>query len=155
MCHCHRTKGITPYTRRCFQKRHIFFSPFITQILVIYFLSTLLILFNVQISSGQLIQDQDRVPVFQFNRGGLITTIQYLKLDQSPFNFYEDVIVSKSGKLVIQEGVIIHFAPRKGLYVYGSLLAVVCLPTHLSFTKFHTSGFWGFRDFPVFGLFGF
>ena len=92
-------------------------------------LSTILSLsWCVTVVNGQFIQDTlipgDR-PVFQYNRGGLITTIQSLKLDQSPFNFYEDVIVSRSGKLVIQEGVVVNFAPRKGLFVHGSLVAVV------------------------------
>lgn len=98
---------------------------------VIASLTTLLILTNhASVVVGQgFVQDSSSRPgdrsVFQYNRGGLISTIQYLKLDQSPFNFYEDVIVSKSGKLVIQEGVVVNFAPRKGLFVQGSLVAVV------------------------------
>lgn len=99
--------------------------------LILVTLSTILVISNQStVVNGQLFNRDNNLipgdrPVFQFNRGGLITTIQSLNLDQSPFNFYEDVIVSRSGKLVIQAGVVVNFAPRKGLLVHGSLVAVV------------------------------
>ncbi|KAI1309113.1 Protein bark beetle [Halotydeus destructor] len=55
--------------------------------------------------------------------GESISDRRYFPLNQSPFKINHDLIVTKTGQLIIEAGVEVQFSPRKGIYVEGALIA--------------------------------
>lgn len=57
--------------------------------------------------------------------GGLINSYTRLSISNSPFYIKDDIFIEKNGELRIDSGVILYFAPRKGITVKGKLTARV------------------------------
>ena len=58
-------------------------------------------------------------------KGGSITNERILHSNESPFAVREPIVIEKNGKLIIEPGVRLEFAPNIGITVRGILHAVV------------------------------
>ena len=59
--------------------------------------------------------------------GGSIVGERTLRYSNSPYIVRMDVDIQQGAKLVIEPGVVLHFAPMVGLTVRGSIIAVVSI----------------------------
>ena len=57
--------------------------------------------------------------------GGVYTGEKVLRLSESPYVLNTDLEVEEGGKLIIEPGVVIQFAPMVGITIRGTIIAVV------------------------------
>lgn len=66
-------------------------------------------------------------------QGGRVVGEKWLRQIESPYALHMDLTVERSGKLYIEPGVTIHFAPMVGITVRGVLTALVSAMTSCVF----------------------
>lgn len=59
--------------------------------------------------------------------GGRIVGEKWLKTIESPYSLHTDLVIERSGRLIIEPGVKVHVAPMVGITVRGVLNALVGL----------------------------
>lgn len=64
-------------------------------------------------------------------KGNLLVGERIWRYDESPYILRSDLEIDKSAKLVIEPGVVVHFAPMVGITVHGILQARVSIYTPL------------------------
>lgn len=69
-------------------------------------------------------------------QGGSVTSEIYLNLTHSPFTISENILIEKEASLIIEAGVELRFYPKKGVTVYGSIIAKVSIPVDCFFSFF-------------------
>lgn len=57
--------------------------------------------------------------------GGRVIGEKWLRASESPYTLHTDLVVERSGRLIVEPGVQVHVAPMVGITVRGVLNALV------------------------------
>lgn len=101
-------------------------------LILVYFVNSIKLQ---EVSLNDVDNVDDVISDFTEIPGSRILGEKVLSANESPYLLRTDLEIERGGKLIIQPGVVINFAPMVGITIRGTIVAVVSLFFYIKFSN--------------------